>query len=256
VDFSSWRLIPILRTKEAKAIRGHTNPEQWFLDQLRAYTLRQPRGARTPDCPDDSFLRAYAAKPTSFPLSDPRIMHVTSCDHCLPGLLEMRSAGTASHSSRVRVAAIATLCAACLVAGFFGATYWNRLHTVANENRSAKQQLPVAIVDRTLDLTDYGTLRGAGEQPSHPPLNLPAALLHVNLILPRFSESGAYTIMVASDRNGKGRLACTTGIAATTGNQTKLAVTLDLRGAKPGDYLLLTELSGQDDFYSYPLRIQ
>lgn len=256
MDFSSCRLIPILRTKEAKAIKGHSNPEQWFLDQLHAYTLRQPRSAKTPDCPDDSFLRAYAAKPTSFALSDPRVVHVTSCDHCLPGLLEMRSAGAASHPSRVRVAAIATLCAACLVAGFFGAGYWNRLHTVANENRSAKQQLPSAIVDRTLDLTDYGTYRGVGEQPSQPPLNLPAALLHVNLILPRFSESGAYTIMVANDRNGNGRLACTTGIAATTGNQTKLAVTLDLRGAKPGDYFLLTELSGQEAFYSYPLHLQ
>lgn len=256
MDFSIWRLIPILRTKEAKAIRGHTNPEQWFLDQLRAYTLRQPRGARTPDCPDDSFLRAYAAKPTSFPLSDPRIMHVMSCDHCLPSLLEIRSAKTSPRPSRVRMTAIATLCTACLLAGFFAATYWNHQHTDAIENRSPNQQHATAVIDRTLDLTDYGTLRGAGEQPSHPPLNLPAALLHVNLILPRFSESGAYTIMVASDRNGKGRLACTTGIAATTGNQTKLAVTLDLRGARPGDYLLLTELSGQEDFYSYPLRIQ
>lgn len=152
--------------------------------------------------------------------------------------------------------AIATLCAACLIAGFFGATYWNRQHTVAIENRSAKLQQPTAIVDRTLDLTDYGTLRGAGEQPSQPPLNLPAALLHVNLILPRFSESGAYTIMVARDRNGNGRLACTTGVATAVSHQTKLTVTLDLRGAKPGDYLLLTELSGQEDFYSYPLQIQ
>jgi hypothetical protein len=156
----------------------------------------------------------------------------------------------------VRLATIATLCAACLVAGFFGATYWNRQHIVAIENRSAKQQQPTAIIDRTLDLTDYGTYRGAGEQPSQPPLNLPAALLHVNLILPRFSESGAYTIMVASDRTGNGRLACTTAIAATTGHQTKLAVTLDLRGAKPGDYFLLTELSGQEAFYSYLLKIR
>jgi len=256
VDFSSCHLMPILRTNEAKAIRERPNPEQWFLEQLHAYTLRQPRGARTPDCPDDSFLRIYAAKPTSFPLSDPRVVHVTSCDHCLPGLLEMRSAQTRHPPSRVRVAAIATLCAACLVAGFFGATYWNRQPTVAIENRSAKLQQPTAVVDRTLDLTDYGTYRGSGEQPSEPPLNLPAALLHVNLILPRFSESGAYTIMVASDRSGKGRLACTTGIATATGNQTKLAVTLDLRGAKPGDYLLLTELSGQGDFYAYPLKLQ
>jgi hypothetical protein len=29
-----------------------------------------------------------------------------------------------------------------------------------------------------------------------------------------------------------------------------------LRHARPGNYVLLTELSGQDDWYSYPLRIQ
>jgi len=77
----------------------------------------------------------------------------------------------------------------------------------------------------------------------------------VNLILPRFSEGGAYTIVVAGDRDGMRRVACTTGIATTIGAQTKLTVTLDLRSAKPRDYFLLTELNGQDDFYSYPLKI-
>jgi hypothetical protein len=84
---------------------------------------------------------------------------------------------------------------------------------------------------------------------------LPAALLHVNLILPRFSEAGPYTIMVVGDREGNGRIAYAT---ATTmvGNQTKLSVTLDLRRVRPGEYVLLTELNGQDDWYSYPLKIQ
>jgi hypothetical protein len=62
--------------------------------------------------------------------------------------------------------------------------------------------------------------------------------------------------MVAGDRDGSGRVACTTGITTTVGNQTKLIVTLDLRSAKPGSYFLLTELSGQQNFYSYPLNIQ
>jgi len=52
------------------------------------------------------------------------------------------------------------------------------------------------------------------------------------------------------------RFACTTGIASAVGNQTKLTVTLDLRRASPGNYVLRTKLSGQDDWYSYPLRIQ
>jgi hypothetical protein len=156
----------------------------------------------------------------------------------------------------VRAAAITALCAACLVAGFFGATYWSRQHAAVVVNQRANPQEATAIVDQTLDLTNYGTYRGLGVQPSQRPLNLPVALLHLNLILPRFSQSGAYTIMVASDRNGDGRLASTTGVGTTVGNQTTLTVTLDLRGVKPGDYFLLTEFSGQEDFYAYPLKVQ
>ena len=233
------------------------NPEQWFVEQLRAYTQRQPRGERTPECPDDSFLRAYAVRPGSVSLSDPRVRHVTSCNHCLPRLLEMRSSTKAARPSLRRATAIAALCGVCLVAGFLGAKYWmSRQHARQIANQAASPQRAAVVVDKTLDLTNYGTYRGLGAQPSRPPLNLPAALLQLNLILPRFSQAGAYTIMVAGDRDGNGRMACATGIATTAGNQTKLTVTLDLRGAKPGAYFLLTELSGEQDFYSYQLNIQ
>jgi hypothetical protein len=66
----------------------------------------------------------------------------------------------------------------------------------------------------------------------------------------------AYTIMVVAGHEGTNRIAYATGIASTVGNQTKLTVMLDLRSAKPGSYVLLTELNGQDDWYSYPLKIQ
>ena len=237
-----------------RKIKGNTNPEQWFVEQLRAYTQRQPRGARTPECPDDSFLREYAAKPGSFSLSDSRVQHVTSCGHCLPALLEFRPAVAVRRPAPARAAAIAVLCAACLIVGFVVAKYWNRQSPLAS-NTAASQQAS-AVLDRTLDLTNYGTFRGAEEQPPKPPLNLPAALLHVNLILPRFSEAGPYTIIVVAGREGTNRIAYGTGTASTVGNQTTLTVTLDLRRARPGSYVLLTELSGQDDWYSYPLRIQ
>ena len=240
--------------REARTIKEQANHEQWFVEQLRAYTQRQPRGASTPDCPDDSFLRAYAARPASFPLSDPRVRHVTSCDHCLPVLLDFRSAAAVRRPVRSRAAAIAALCAACLIAGFVVAKYWNRPQSLTS-NPPAAQQASAAI-DRTLDLTNYGTFRGTEEQPPKPPLNLPAALLHVNLILPRFSEAGPYTVIVVAGREGTNRIAYATGTASAVGSQTKLTVTLDLRRAKPGSYVLLTELSGQDDWYSYPLRIQ
>jgi len=237
-----------------RKIKGNTNPEQWFVEQLRVYTQRQPRDERTPECPDDSFLREYAARPGSFSLSDPRVQHVPSCGHCLPALLDFRSTVAVRRPAVAHIAAIAILSAACLIVGFVVAKYWNRQNPVAS-NPPAGQQAS-AVIDRTLDLTNYGTFRGTEEQPPKPPLNLPAALLHVNLLLPRFSEAGPYTIIVVAGREGTNRIAYATGTASIAGNQTKLTVTLDLRHAKPGSYVLLTELSGQDDWYSYPLRIQ
>jgi hypothetical protein len=245
----------MIRMKEEREIKGQTHPEQWFLEQLRAYTQRQPRGDKTPECPDDSFLRAYAAKPGSFSLSDSRVRHVTSCDYCLPALLDFRSAGTARRPFQMRVAAVASLCAACLIAGFLGARYWSHRQSIAVEPPALSQRASQPV-ERTLDLTNYGTYRGAEDQPPRPPVNLPAGLLHVNLILPRFSEAGSYTIMVVGDREGNGRIAYAAGTAVMVGNQTKLTVTLDLRRVRPGNYVLLTELNGQDDWYSYPLKIQ
>jgi hypothetical protein len=58
-----------------------------------------------------------------------------------------------------------------------------------------------------LDLIKYRTFRGAEEQPPKPALSLPAALLHVNLILPRFSEAGPYTIIVVACGEGTNRIA-------------------------------------------------
>src|SRR5580658_3865893 len=188
----------MIRMKEAREIKGQTNPEQWFLEQLRAYTQRQPRGDKTPDCPDDSFLRAYAAKPGSFPLSDSRVRHVTSCDHCMPALLDFRSATTTRRPLQMRVAAVTSLCATCLIAGFLGARYWSHRQSIAVEPPALSREVSPPM-ERTLDLTNYGTFRGAEDQSPRPPVNLPAALLHVNLILPRFSEAGPYTIMVVGD---------------------------------------------------------
>ena len=233
------------------------NPEQWFLDQLDAYTRRQPSAERTQNCRDDSFLQAYAANPDRFALSDPAVAHVSSCNYCMPRLLQMRAAGYASRSFRLRVAGVVALSAVFLVMGFLAATYWNRQRSAAQHVPQSADLHPTAsLTERTLDLTEYGTYRGTGDEPAKPPLILPAALLHIEMILPRFSEAGMYSIMVAADRGGKDRLACASGQAVAGGGRTAVDFVLDLRSAKPGDYLLLTQLKGMDDSYSYPLKIQ
>jgi hypothetical protein len=256
VDFSSRHLIAILLKKAGRAIKKHINPEQWFLEQLDAYTQKQASAEKTPDCCDDSFLLTYARKSGSFSLSDARVEHVVSCNYCLPRLLQMRAARRAVRPLHERIAAAAALGVASLLVGFVVATYWKHSHPANVQGPPAGIQRTMSFTERTLDLTDYGTYRGARDTPTKPPLLLPATLLHVNLILPRFSEPGRYQIMVAQDRNGKKGLASASGTAASSGNRTTVDVALDLRGTKPGDYWLLTRLNGEDDFYSYPLKIQ
>lgn len=124
---------------------------------------------------------------------------------------------------------------------------------VSNRKHPSVVQVQSAELHRTLDLSQYGTYRG--EQPaSNPTLHLPAALVRLELVLPRLSPPGAYSIMVASDKNGH-RVACATGTAVGADPRTVITVFLDLRSATPGTYVLATQLQGEDAPYSYPLRI-
>ena len=137
---------------------------------------------------------------------------------------------------------------ACLLAGFVVANVWNRKHPAVVQVQSAE-------LHRTLDLSQYGTYRG-DQPPSNPPLHLPAALLSLELILPRLSQPGAYYVMIAADKNGLDRVACAKGTAVGADPRTVVTVSLDLRSARPGRYVLLTQLQGEDAPYTYPLQIE
>jgi hypothetical protein len=233
---------------ERIVIKKTLNTEEWFLRQVESYTRRQPSGDKTPECVDDAFLKSYAERPNDVSLSDPRVEHVTSCNYCLGRLLHVRATRPAGASLSFRYAAFAAMGLACLLVGFVVANVWNR-------RRPNVVQVQSVELHRTLDLSQYGTYRG--EQPaSNPPLHLPAALLRLQLVLPRLSPPGAYSIMVASDRNGLNRVACATGTAVGADPRTVVTVSLDLRSATPGSYVLLTQLRGEDAPYTYPLQIE
>lgn len=244
----------MIRRKGAKKIKAHTHPEQWFVEQLRAYTSRLSRSTMTPACREDSFLRSYAAKPESFSLSDPRVEHVTSCSHCLQALLELQSEIRDRRAAPAGQAARALLGTVYSSARFVVARLWKRLPSRISQSPAA-QQATVAV-DRTLDLANYGPDSGTEKWPPRPPLHLPAALLRVTLVLPRFSGTGAYTITVAASGTESACVARATGIAVTGEGQTELTVTLDLTRARPGRFVLLIEASEQIDSYSYPLNVE
>jgi hypothetical protein len=62
--------------------------------------------------------------------------------------------------------------------------------------------------------------------------------------------------MVASDKKALNRVACATGTAVGADPRTVVSVSLDLRNATPGKYVLLTQLQGEDAPYTYPLQIE
>jgi hypothetical protein len=62
--------------------------------------------------------------------------------------------------------------------------------------------------------------------------------------------------MVAADGNGHNRVACATVTAVGSDPRAVVTVSLDLRNAAPGKYVLSTQLQGEDAPYTYPLQIE
>ncbi len=217
--------------------------ESWITQQHQRRVLA---GETTPSgpCPDDAFLLALARRSKSIALLDPRVDHAATCPNCMKRLLVLRQE---RQSSRRKLAwALAGAACIVLVAGLIG--LWR------NESRQQKlaQAPPVA---ETVDLWDEATYRG--QQPRQlQSVELPAARVHLTIILPRFSFAGQYLVGVTRDQNGNGVIA--EGAAATTssGTQQSITVDLDLRSAKTGAYFLSTTHEQDQAAYYYPLQIR
>jgi hypothetical protein len=149
---------------------------------------------------------------------------------------------------RHRFPAFAAAGMACLLIGLLTVKLWYH-----RSPRSTTTQL--VEVRRTLDLSDYGTYRGE-QTPPVPALSLPAALVKLKLILPRFSDPGNYFVVVLPDRSGRNRIAGAKAVAIGADPRTLLTVTLDLRNAAPGKYVLATEREGEGGPYFYTLMIE
>ena len=193
---------------------------------------RRPQGSRSP----------IPASSTCLPVT-------IVCTACL---ISGRTSGRPSNRRPVflrhRLSAFAAVGLACLLIGFLTATIWHHRSTRPTSIQSAELR-------RTLDLSEYGTPRGE-ETVYVPDLSLPAALVELELILPRLSDPGNYFVMVAPDKSGQNRIACAKAVAVGNDPRTLLTVTLDLRSAKPGKYILSTEREGEGGPYFYPLTIE
>ena len=114
----------------------------------------------------------------------------------------------------------------------------------------------VAVTDRTIDLFNHGTTRGGGDPSPLDAVSLPSTLVHLHLILPRFSDPGSYVVAVSKDRAGTAIVARGTGKTVADGPRLFVDVLLDLRYAEAGSYFLATVRESDNGTYYYPVNVQ
>ena len=229
-----------MRSSWQRVSRVEKRFENWLEEHHQRRVLA---GETTPtgSCPGESFLRQLARRSKQIRLSDPRVEHSANCRICMNRLLAIRG----ENRSRLQKLAFSTAAVACLVVFALVFIRHQQQHLTGN----------MAVVSRTVNLWDASTIRG--QQPSSlQSAFLPASIVRLTVILPRFSRPGQYEIAVTRDRNGGGIVAQAVAPAVTIGDQEKVSVMLDLSRAPLGAYFLATIHEQDQASYYYPLEIR
>jgi len=233
-----------MRLSWRRSSRAEDRIDKWIVQQHQRRVLA---GETTPSgpCPDEAFLRALARRSKGIALSDPRVDHAAMCPNCMNRLLALRQE---RQSSRRKLAwALASAVCIILVVGLFA---WSRYQS---HKRQLLAQAPP--IPETVDLWSAATYRG--QQPGQlQSVVLPAARVHLTIILPRFSLPGRYLVAVTRDQNGNDVLAEGVALTAASETQQKLSVDLDLRTVRVGTYFLSTTHERDQAAYYYPLQIK
>jgi hypothetical protein len=233
-----------MRLTWRRSWRAEDRFETWLSQQHQKRVLESGVTAPGP-CPDESFLRDLARKANRISLTEPRVYHAASCPRCMNRLLALHEE-IHSRSQRLVLAFAAAACLVAAVALIFMAR---------GKLREPSKEPKMAVVSETVNLWDAGTLRG--QQPSAlQSLSLPATLVRVRIVLPRFSGSGQYEVAVTRDQVGNDVQAHGTVTATTNGGREEVSVDLDLRKAEAGPYFLSTTHEQDQASYYYPLRIR
>ena len=219
-------------------------------------------------CPLDDVLKSLAED--RLPDGESVGRHVGSCSECYAEYQHYRQdweEGRAARSpilaptllpgvvasprprGRIRTS-LAVAAGILLSAGGGLLFYQHREHSAT----SVIASLPVVA---HVDLFGTGTTRGS-EADAMPleEVALPSALLELTVILPRFSQSGPYQVIVSKDRAATQTIARATGSAMDANGRVEVHVTLDLRNAQAGSYFLGTIRDSDNGTYYYPLHVR
>jgi hypothetical protein len=221
------------------------------VDIIKDYFLETNPNPERKGCPDEATLQGLAED--RLPVSHPARLHLASCSECFAEYRGYRFAWQDAQKRRRRLVQWAA--AALLVASAGAATFWSVEHHLAQ--REVQQQVAAAVpVDATVNLLDAGTFRGPDDAAT--PIQqvlLPAAVVRLSVILPRFSQTGHYDIRIAKDKEASYVVAHGEGEGIDNAGTTVVKVVLDLRGAKAGMYFLATVRGADNGVYYYPLKI-
>ena len=233
-----------MRLTWRRSVRAEDRFETWLAQRYQKQVLESGVTAPGP-CPDEAFLRDLARKASRISLSDPRVGHAASCPKCMNRLLAFREE---NHSRRQKLV-LALAAASCLVVTA-------ALISMARDKvRRPVFEANTTVVPETVNLWDAGTLRGQQTSPLQS-VSLPATLVRVKIVLPRFSAPGQYEVAVTRDQAGNDVQAHNTATASSSGNRQELSVDLDLRKAEAGPYFLSTTHEQDQASYYYPLQIK
>jgi hypothetical protein len=227
---------------------GRSRPDDRFEDWITQHYQERvlEDGSSPPDsCPDQAFLEELAKRSKGIALDDPRVGHAANCSLCMRRLLEIRLIHRERRQRTILIAAVAS-CALIVTA------------LVVRARQNPTEQSRTTVINeatQTVDLWNTGTFRGDQPLPLQA-VTLPAALVKVTVILPRFSDPGKYVVAVTRDQTGHDLLAKAGGVTATDGAREQVSVLLDLRKSQPGSYFLSTTHEQNQASYYYPLQIK
>jgi hypothetical protein len=206
-------------------------------------------------CPDEKTLKDIATN--RLPANHPARLHLASCSPCFAEFRSFKGQFEAARMSRRNILAWAIAACLLMAIGLFGAkSLLKKPDANVVANATQKQAGQLVAEDRTIDLFNHGTVRGGSDPSPLDAVSLPSALVHLHLILPRFSDPGSYVVVVARDRAGTAIVARGDGKTMADGKRLLLDIQMDLRGAHAGSYFLATVRESDNGTYYYPLNVQ
>jgi hypothetical protein len=219
------------------------------VDFIKDFFLEANPNPERVGCPDEPTIKALAEE--RLPVSHPGRLHLASCSECFAEYRGFRQKWLDARRGRRRVLAWAIAASLALFAA--GGGVWELQHLRAG----AADMASSVPVESHVDLFNAGTFRGPSDRINElQSVILPAAVVHLSLTLPRFSDPGSYQVLVSKDKAASQIVARAAALTRETNGREILEMTLDLRSAKTGAYFLATVRGDDNGMYYYPLTVQ